>query len=109
MSNLDKYTVEELDRENKELKAKNVELVRQLAIRDDLSCQTCKGVGSVLIAIDDGIDCPECAEYESNLKADAIDEIIKEKACSASIDGIATSIIDVDGAAEYSDKLRAGE
>ena len=38
--------------------------------------------------------------------ADAIDELINEKAYNASIDGIATSIIDADGAIQYADKLR---
>ena len=54
------------------------ELVRQLAIRDELSCGTCRGAGTVLIAIDDGIDCPECVERDNEIKADAITEMVNE-------------------------------
>ena len=106
MSNRDSGIVEELDLENKDLKAKNVELIRQLAIRDDLSCQTCKGAGSVLIAIDDGIDCPECAEYENKLKADAVMDLIQARSYSTQVNGIATSIIDVDGATQYANQIK---
>lgn len=54
------------------LQAENNELRRQLAIRDDLSCQTCRGAGTVLIAPDDGMDCPECVEAEEKIKAEGI-------------------------------------
>ena len=43
----------------------------------------------------------------ADIKADAIEELIKEKAYSAQVNGIATSIIDADGAIQYADKLRA--
>tara|TARA_R110000824_G_scaffold220201_3_gene407281 strand:- start:4783 stop:5223 length:441 start_codon:yes stop_codon:yes gene_type:complete len=55
-----------------ELKRENEELLRQLKIRDELSCSTCHGSGNVLIAIDDGIDCPACAEIDNEIKADAV-------------------------------------
>ena len=60
-----KSTIEALDLEIKELK-------RQLAIRDELSCQACKGVGTALIAIDDGMDCPECEDRDNKIRADAV-------------------------------------
>ena len=49
------------------------------------------------------------SKVKPSIQADAIEELIKEKAYSAPVDGIATSIIDADGATQYADKLRAGK
>lgn len=63
------------------LQKQNNELKYQLKIRDDLSCKTCKGAGTVMIAIDDGIDCPECVELDNKIKAEAVIEAIEK--CNA--------------------------
>lgn len=63
--------------EIEQLKRENKELARQLKIRDELSCGTCHGVGSVMIAIDDGMDFPECEALENKIKADAAISEIK--------------------------------
>ena len=66
----EEYLISEID----QLKRENAELVRQLKIRDELSCGTCHGVGSVMIAIDDGMECPECEALDNKIKADAVIE-----------------------------------
>ena len=65
------YLLDELAEKNTEI----AELKRQLTIRDELLCQTCHGAGTVLISIDDGMDCPECVERDNNIKADAVMEV----------------------------------
>lgn len=58
-----------------DLQKQNDELRRQLTIRDELLCKTCKGAGTVLIAPDDGIECPECAQSLSDIRAEAVMEL----------------------------------
>ena len=98
MSNLDKYTVEELDLENKELKARVNHL--ESAMKQDIH-KTGDNF-RLQSALDESP-----SQSLADIKADAIDELIKEKAYSASIDGIATLVIDADGAITYADKLRS--
>ena len=92
----------DLEQEVKELKY-------QLKIRDDLSCKTCKGAGTVMIAIDDGIDCPECVERDNKIKAEAVMDLVNEQAFSAVVDGVAITVIDADGAINYADNLKGGK
>lgn len=110
MSNLDQYTVEELDRENKELKNRNAilggfvtkvrsECRKRSEVKDDFFSMMVDSCNRILEQA--------LSQSLADIKADAIEELIKEKAYSASIDGIATSIIDADGAIQYADKLRA--
>ena len=96
--------VEQLYKMNKE----NDELRRQLAIRDELSCGTCEGFGNVLIAPDDGIDCPECVKLDNKIKAEGIMELVTDKAYSTQVNGIATSIICADSAINYANQLKEG-
>jgi len=58
------------------MQKQNDELKYQLKIRDDLSCKTCKGAGTVMIAIDDGMECPECAQSLSDIRAEAVGRFI---------------------------------
>ncbi|MBL4940059.1 MAG: hypothetical protein JKY81_00180 [Colwellia sp.] len=117
MSNLDQYTVEELDHENKELKASNAELrakIEEFAeIAIDIENSETSLSGNGVFVKNSTINEFESARYKlpsrslADIKADAIEELIKEKAYSAQVNGIATSIIDADGAIQYADKLRA--
>lgn len=65
-------TQDEWELLNTDLQKENDELKRQLAIRDELLCKTCKGTGNVLIAPDDGMDCPECAQSLADIRAEAV-------------------------------------
>ena len=100
MSNLDQYAVEEMDRENNELKARVNHL--ESAMKQDIH-KTGDNF-RLQSALDESP-----AQSLADIKADAINELIKEKSYNASIDGIATSIIDADGATKYADKLRASK
>ena len=44
----------------------------------------------------------------ADIKAEAIVDLINVMACSAAVDGIATSVIYVDGATNYANKLKEG-
>ena len=78
------------------------ELVRQLAILDDLSCGTCSGSGTVLIAIDDGMDCPECEALDNKIKADGI----IEAANYLCVSGSSVKTVRYDAYIEYAENLR---
>ena len=88
-----------------ELKSENEELLRQLKIRDELSCRTCKGAGTVLISIDDGMDCPECAKHLADIKADAV----IEAANTLCITGSSVKTVRYDKYIEYAEELREGK
>tara|TARA_R110000868_G_scaffold125265_1_gene331001 strand:- start:8255 stop:8566 length:312 start_codon:yes stop_codon:yes gene_type:complete len=59
---------------NEELLKENAELLAQIEKYESVLCGTCHGHGSVMIAIDDGIDCPECVERDNDIKAHAVNE-----------------------------------
>lgn len=46
---------------NEELLKENAELLAQIEKYESVLCSTCSGAGTVLISIDDGMDCPECS------------------------------------------------
>tara|TARA_R110000824_G_scaffold400882_2_gene609732 strand:+ start:656 stop:940 length:285 start_codon:yes stop_codon:yes gene_type:complete len=88
--------------ELEQLKRENDELRYQLKIRDELSCQTCHGAGTVLISIDDGMDCPECEALDNKIKAEGI----IEAANALCITGTSVKTVRYDKYIEYADNLR---
>ena len=95
------YLLAEIAEKNNEI----AELKRQLTIRDELLCQTCHGHGSVMIAIDDGIDCPECVERDNEIKADGIIDAIADTR-SEMVHGSAKWLCRVLDLEEYAEKIR---
>jgi hypothetical protein len=69
--------IKSLETENAELRVSNQELRYQLKIRDAMACKTCHGAGTVMIAIDDGMDCPDCVEKIADIKSNAVSSILK--------------------------------
>ncbi len=92
--------VEEIE----QLKQENAELKYQIKMRDKHSCSTCKGFGTVMIAIDDGADCPECVQRDNDIKADAVLSIMNEEySCETPTGDIAFSSTSI---LEHAEKLR---
>lgn len=56
----------------KDLQKENDELRAKLDKYEKSSCQTCYGAGTVLISPDDGMDCPECAQWLAEIRAEAV-------------------------------------
>ncbi|MCP4338501.1 MAG: hypothetical protein GY799_06335, partial [Desulfobulbaceae bacterium] len=76
----------------------------QIKMRDKHSCSTCKGFGTVMIAIDDGADCPECVQRDNDIKADAVLSIMDEEySCETPTGDIAFSSTSI---LEHAEKLR---
>ncbi len=94
--------------ELEQLKQENTELKAQIKMRDSYSCSTCKGFGSVMIAIDDGMDCPECVQRDNDIKADAINSLTEQGyGYSVEIGGCTDEwVISVDQILEHAEKLR---
>ncbi len=92
--------VEEIE----QLKQENAELKYQIKMRDKHSCSTCKGFGTVMIAIDDGADCPECVQRDNDIKADAVLSIMDEEySCETPTGDIAFSSTSI---LEHAEQLR---
>lgn len=62
---------EAMQKQNNELRAK-------VAKYESVLCQTCHGAGTVLVGVDDGRDCPECAQSLADIRADGIRGILEK-------------------------------
>jgi hypothetical protein len=93
--------------ELEKLKQENKELKYQVKIRDDMSCDTCRGFGTVMIAIDDGMDCPRCAQEIADIKADAIIAMANEEMTVGRMhNDTMRSFVFVSDIHDYAEKLR---
>lgn len=52
----------------------NNELRYQIEKYESVLCGTCRGAGTVLISIDDGVDCPECVQQLADIRAEAVND-----------------------------------
>ena len=92
-----------------DLQKQNDELRRQLTIRDELLCKTCKGAGTVLIAPDDGIECPECAQSLSDIRAEAVDSVMKNCKIEPMFGSDIMGTISVMEIVEYANRIKEGK
>ena len=113
MSNRDSGIVEELDLENKALKASLKSMIfGYVELSDALEADKTDPGYSSRVRIEGALyrlaktAQQSTSQSLADIKADAINELIKEKAYSAPVDGIATSIINADDAIQHADKLR---
>lgn len=110
-------TIADLQKENDELRHKLDKYIKS-------ACQTCYGAGTVMIAIDDGMECPECAQSLAEVKAEAeakgaikllsgltgnVSSLIKDAEDGGNNDLLLSLMFMQRMVEEYANKLKGGE